>query len=308
MREMLAHLFTPRGSNNYKAKALQLSSLSSFLLLIIVGQLLITVVGRAVPGVLGIASSISAADLVNLTNAKRAELGLPTLSVNQALANAASLKASDMMAKNYWSHTSPDGTTPWYFFGASGYSYLYAGENLARDFMDSGSVVSAWMNSPTHKANIVSPRYHDIGIAVVSGNFMGQETTLVVQMFGTPASAQVAQVAVAEVATEETATPIAIVGAEPTEEIATPEQVTVALIDQPRVAGLYDRFPFLNSFQLTRAMSLSLTLLLLALIVIDAVVITRKKITRLSGKSLAHFIFLGILLLILLFVKQGLIL
>ena len=308
MREMLAHLFTPRGSNNYKAKALQLSSLSSFLLLIIVGQLLITVVGRAVPGVLGIASSISAADLVNLTNAKRAELGLPTLSVNQALANAASLKASDMMAKNYWSHTSPDGTTPWYFFGASGYSYLYAGENLARDFMDSGSVVSAWMNSPTHKANIVSPRYHDIGIAVVSGNFMGQETTLVVQMFGTPASAQVAQVAVAEVAAEETATPIASVGAEPTEEIATPEQVTVALIDQPRVAGLYDRFPFLNSFQLTRAMSLSLTLLLLALIVIDAVVITRKKITHLSPNTFTHFIFLGILLLILLFVKQGLIL
>ena len=64
-----------------------------------------------------------------------------------------------MIAKNYWAHNAPDGASPWSFFKNVGYRYLYAGENLARDFGDSASVVNAWMNSPTHRDNLLSGRY-----------------------------------------------------------------------------------------------------------------------------------------------------
>jgi hypothetical protein len=287
MIKTLSHLFTPQTSNNYKAKALHISSLSIFILIIMISQILISFVGQNIPGVLGISSSITSEELIGLTNQQRQNHGLPPLEVNAVLIQAALQKAGDMTAKDYWAHTSPDGKTPWSFFKDSDYQYLYAGENLARDFLDSESVIKAWMNSPTHKDNILSNRYQEIGVAVVHETFQGQPTTLVVQMLGTQIGAALPSVG----------------------RISQPAEVLLSEIGvQQQVAGFKDKIPILNSFHLTKALSISLTLILLAVIVIDSVIITKKKIVRLSGKGLAHLIFLGILLILLLGIQPGLIL
>ncbi len=291
MLKTLAHLFTPQSSNNYKAKTLHISSLSVFILIIMFSQIALSLIAKTIPGVLGIASSITSQELIQLTNAKRQEDGLSVLSLNPALSQVANLKGADMIANNYWAHTSPEGRTPWSFFTQEDYRYLYAGENLARDFPDSNSVVNAWMNSSTHRDNILSTRYQEIGIAVIHDTFQGQPTTLVVQMFGTPVSA---------------ALPTKVGQINQVAEIA--ETIIAEVIPEQGIAGVASQLPFLSSFNLTKAMSISLTVILLATIIIDTIFIARKKIIRLSGQGLAHLLFLGILLILLLSVQPGLIL
>ena len=130
------------------------------------------------------ASSITPENIIALTNQERLGYGLNTLSTNAQLSAAALAKANDMFEKQYWDHFGPNGESPWQFIRAAGYDYVYAGENLAKGFRTAEGVHEAWMASPTHKANIVSGNYKDIGVAVVEGELLGKQTTLVVQMFG----------------------------------------------------------------------------------------------------------------------------
>jgi hypothetical protein len=102
------------------------------------------------------------------------------------------MKAEHMAEHEYFAHVSPDGIDPWYWFHRSGYKFEKAGENLAINFVDSGDVNRAWMDSPGHRANILNGNFTEIGIAAVSGTYKGKKTIYVVQLFGTPASAPVA--------------------------------------------------------------------------------------------------------------------
>lgn len=124
--------------------------------------------------------------LATLTNDERAKNNLPSLTVSETLTAAAQLKAEDMAAKSYFSHNSPDGKTPWYWFDRAGYKYNFAGENLAVNFSDSEEVTQAWMNSPTHQANIVGRNYTEMGTGIASGMYKGRETVFVVQLYGAP--------------------------------------------------------------------------------------------------------------------------
>ncbi len=124
--------------------------------------------------------------LIQDTNANRLADNLPDLKINSLLTQAAQAKAEDMASKGYFNHTSPEGITPWYWFGKAGYQYSYAGENLAINFSDSEDVVNAWMNSPGHKANILNNNFTDIGIGVAKGVYQNRETIFIVQMFGRP--------------------------------------------------------------------------------------------------------------------------
>jgi len=124
--------------------------------------------------------------LTSMTNEKRTENQLATLTINPLLVEAAQLKANDMAARGYFSHDTPDGKTPWYWLDQVGYTYQYAGENLAVNFIESKDVTEAWMNSPSHRANIVKGNYTEIGIAVSSGMYKGRESIFVVQFFGKP--------------------------------------------------------------------------------------------------------------------------
>lgn len=136
--------------------------------------------------VLGYATSISAEEVISLSNQQRVSNGLEPLSTNTALTNAARAKAQDMIANNYWAHVSPSGKTPWDFIDDTGYSYSTAGENLAKDFDTSSGAVNGWMNSPGHRANILNASFKDTGIAVINGTLQGSETTLVVAMYAAP--------------------------------------------------------------------------------------------------------------------------
>ncbi len=150
--------------------------------------------GATTGNVLGIQSDITINALLDQTNQTRVDAGVLPLKLNPQLNQAAYLKAQDMFAKQYWDHVAPDGTQPWKWFGDAGYNYDEAGENLAKGFSSTDAMVTAWLNSPEHKANLLRDSYQDVGFAVVSGNLNGEPALLVVALYGKPATVAVATV------------------------------------------------------------------------------------------------------------------
>ncbi len=130
-------------------------------------------------------ADITSGLLVKMTNEERSTTGVSPLKVSSQLTQAAEMKAKDMIANNYFSHWSPDGKSPWYWIERAGYDYEYAGENLAMGFLDTKQVHNGWINSPSHRSNIINPNYSEIGIAVI-GDKKERNTFFVVQMFATP--------------------------------------------------------------------------------------------------------------------------
>lgn len=300
----LGHLFLPHPSNNHKAKILHPSTLSVIVALFLTSQFFLNFSALIVPSILGFASNITPEQVVELTNQKRAEQGLPPLTINDRLNEAAQRKAGDMFAFNYWAHTSPSGRDPWAFFREVGYRYLYAGENLARDFMNSESVVEAWVNSPTHRDNILNASYQEIGLAVVDGTLNGIETTLVVQFFGTPTPAPVAQKPPPESAPATVKTKTPKLG----EASSVEEKMALAPVALAQARGEATAPPLLSPFSLTKTMAVFLLGVVLGALTLDIILVYRKKIVRLSGRNLAHFVFLSILLLAAVLTTQGAIL
>lgn len=149
-------------------------------------------------------ADVSKVALAEMANQERLSLGLNPLKENALLNRAAEMKAQDMLNKGYFSHQSPNGTPPWFWFKKSGYQYKVAGENLGIGFLDSQEIHQAWLDSPSHKANIINPYYQEIGIAVIEGKFQGSPVTVVVQLFG---SAKKAKPAVAVVRAPSTISP-----------------------------------------------------------------------------------------------------
>lgn len=139
--------------------------------------------------VLAYATGISISGLLTAGNASRTANGLTSLTLSTQLNNSAQAKANDMIAKNYWDHVTPDGTQPWYFFDQAGYAYTAAGENLAYGFDTSDGVTIGWMNSPSHRDNMLG-NYTEVGYGIASGaNYQGGENTVVVAHYGKPAAA-----------------------------------------------------------------------------------------------------------------------
>ncbi len=132
--------------------------------------------------------------LVSDTNNNRIANDVSALKVNSLLEAAAREKAEDMASKGYFAHISPEGFTPWHWFQEVGYNFAYAGENLAVNFTDSKDITRAWLNSPTHKANILNENFTEIGIGTAKGRFEGGEVVFVVQLFGRPALARVKEI------------------------------------------------------------------------------------------------------------------
>lgn len=91
--------------------------------------------------------------------------GLPPLELNENLNKSAAIKCNDMVTRNYWGHDSPDGKKPWDFIKPFT-QYKEAGENLAKSLSSAKIATDAWMNSETHKANLLKPTFTDVGYAV----------------------------------------------------------------------------------------------------------------------------------------------
>lgn len=117
-------------------------------------------------------------------NAERAAQSLKPLKQNQELAKAAQAKADDMVKLSYFAHRSPQGKNVWSFIFKTKALPTVAGENLAKGFKTTESTVTAWMNSPSHRANILDRGYTDAGIGVATGSVNGKSVVYVVQVFG----------------------------------------------------------------------------------------------------------------------------
>lgn len=313
----LRHLFIPHHSNNCKARILHPSALSLLVAIFLFGQFGLNFFILVSPSVLGFASNISPERVVELTNQKRAENGLGPVTLNSKLSEAAQRKAGDMFAFNYWAHISPSGRSPWSFFQEVGYRYLYAGENLARDFMNSESVIEAWMNSPSHRDNVLNPNYKEIGLSVVNGTLNGVETTLVVQLFGTPptTTAQANPIKALIAANIPTVAPTPAEPTTITPAVIQPEVETqigeVAPLSRVALAqnkGESTSPPLFSPFLLTKTIAIFLLGLILGALALDAVFVSQRRIIRLSGKNLAHLIFIGALLLAAILTTPGAIL
>jgi len=294
-QKSLAYFFTPHHTNNHRPKSLHPSAFLLYILFFILLEANLGFVRKFRPDILGIATDVKVDRLLSLTNQKRMETGLAPLSFNQELSQAADKKAADMFAQNYWAHNGPSGRTPWEFIKGAGYQYLYAGENLAKDFNDSDGIVFAWMESPTHRDNILKPEYKDVGFAVVNGDLLGQETTLVVQMFGAREVVSLAkkEVVIPPVAAAFFPSPIA----NPTPVLPTPTSYyltynTANIASEFKPAGVVHQ-PLVDMMTTTRNISISLDLFLIGALVIDGLLIWRRKTVRISGHNFAHIIFLA---------------
>jgi len=125
-------------------------------------------------------AEITPEEVIYFTNQARLEKGLPRLVVDEQLSRAASAKAEDMMAAQYYGHGQWEK-----FIRESGYNYCQAGENLAMNYTEAGELVQAWMGSADHRNNLLKARYREIGVAVVRGRYKTiEDATFVVQMFG----------------------------------------------------------------------------------------------------------------------------
>jgi len=178
-------IFIPCLENRYRPKFLESKFLFYYLLFLLILKLFTVSYLIYLPKTIYFAD-ISSTSLIKLTNQGREALGFGPLVENSQLNKAASLKAQDMIAQDYFAHQSPEGKSPWYWIKSANYDYQYAGENLAIGFLDSEEVYQAWNDSPSHKANLFNPNYQDIGITVLKGDFQGNETYVVVQLFGSP--------------------------------------------------------------------------------------------------------------------------
>lgn len=185
----LVQSFIPRADNDYKPYFFRTRAVVTLaVLILILGAIAFTLQSLIVKNNSYLAAVVASV-LVDLANGDRKQNGLQDLAINPMLTVAAQLKADDMARKGYFSHTSPEGVTPWFWFQEAGYRFTFAGENLAVRFSDSADVNQAWMNSPTHRANILGQQFTEIGIATAEGSYQGQSVIFVVQEFGRPAAA-----------------------------------------------------------------------------------------------------------------------
>jgi hypothetical protein len=188
--QRIRDLIIPSESNNYKSRFLQSKTLLYCVVFLLILKIVFTLLS------VNIAPNVFFADITknaleNFVNQTRQAIGLKPLAENQKLNYAAQLKAENMIQEQYFQHTSPSGITPWVWFVKAGYNYHYAGENLAIGFYESEEVFNAWLNSPTHKENIVNPNYTEVGTSVLKGFGGSDNSIVVVQEFGSPQVAKV---------------------------------------------------------------------------------------------------------------------
>lgn len=205
MAKKIAHslrlLFIPCQENQYRPEFLGSKLLIFGLVILIIAKLLTITFFAYFPKTIFFTDLIAALTrtvLIEMTNQERQEVGVSSLKLDQKLEGAAYLKAQDMMEKDYFAHQSPTGREPWDWLKEVDYNYRYAGENLAIGFLDSEEVVKAWIESPSHRENILNPNFQEMGIAVLRGNFQGSDTTVVVQFFGSPLKEKTIPAKVAE--------------------------------------------------------------------------------------------------------------
>lgn len=310
MKNFFYCLILPHPSNNHRATILHHRIISLFIFFFVFSTLFFSSSLNPFGDRLSALADISVAELVSLTNQQRVQNGLSPLSENPLLNSAASSKADDMFAKNYWAHNSPDGTTPWFFIKQAGYNYVYAGENLARGFASATDVISAWMASPEHRENMLSGNYKDVGFSVKSGNLTGEETLLVVEELGSTTvlasqNSTPPPVPTSVPTLQPTAFPTAILTSTPTPSPTlspTPLPLTNATNQPPII-----KTPLLvkPSFSISSKFTIIFLSLFMAVLFADMLLVYRRKITRFVGHNFDHIVFIGAVIVVISIFNTG---
>lgn len=296
----LRHWFTPHLTNNFRARLLHNSGILAVIGIVLAGNLFLRLLSSSPLHVLGFTSSVTINEVVTDTNQKRAAAGLKPLAYNEKLADAARRKAANMFSENYWAHNSPSGKSPWYWFGQVGYNYVYAGENLAKDFGNTARLMDAWMASPTHKENIVNPKYTEIGIAVVPGSLQGADTVLVVQLFGTEQGGSVTPAATSNQQSAKAPQVAEVKG-----------QAAPVAVDEIKTLGSPVASPVavaqfkVSQFDLARTVNLATTALFILALILDLLLAENHKLSRRVGNNWAHIVFINVILLATIIVNAG---
>lgn len=189
MKKWFKDYFLAHKGNLYKPAIFAIESVITLLLVLFVFEGAYLFHTNIITKSTDFTAAVLPAALSSLTNNDRITKGLGHLEYDSLLTKAAQEKANDMAIHGYFAHVSPTGKTPWFWLDQMGYKYDYAGENLAVNFIDSQDVETAWMNSPSHRDNILKKEYTKSGIAVAQGMYQGQEVTFVVQLFAKPSTA-----------------------------------------------------------------------------------------------------------------------
>lgn len=273
----LYHLLVPHPKNNHRSKILHHISLLILISIFTLFNLFGALVVNTHPEVLGISYNISENELLDLVNYERGQEGLEPLVLNTKLTQAAREKGLHMFANNYWAHFAPDGTTPWSFIKSNSYDYIYAGENLAKGFTNSVDAVEAWMNSPTHRANIMSPKFKDIGFSISEGKLEGEDTILIVQMFGST-----------EIIASEAPSPN-IDSRKVVSQIPATNPAK-ALGSEEKSINKIENNPIIDAPYVAKAIVFVLLSVLLTALFIDLIVVEKNKIPRIVGNNMDHII------------------
>lgn len=178
----MTSFFIPNEKNGYQAHLLKKPFLTLIVIIVLCFNVFVSTDIQATSS----DEAISVTNLLKYHNAKRREVNIGELSLNKLLSLSAQNKADQMLANDCWSHFCPNGKSPWDFFDAAEYDYIFAGENLAEGFTTIDDVVQAWMNSKTHRENIEKAEYTEVGFGLATGTYQGRPDNLIVVVhFGT---------------------------------------------------------------------------------------------------------------------------
>ncbi|TSA46540.1 CAP domain-containing protein, partial [bacterium] len=180
-KKTIYRFFIASEENNYRPPILSYRAFIIYGLILLILRLLFS----QIPQVSG--SAIESDTLMRLINSERSQRNLVTLSTHASLVKAAGEKSQDMIDRGYFAHIDPDGNYVWGRIVNAGYPpYKILGENLAIDFSTAEGMITAWLDSPTHRANLLHPDFVDQGLAALYGTYQNRYTNLTTSLFGTP--------------------------------------------------------------------------------------------------------------------------
>ncbi len=177
---MIKDFFIPTEKNNYRAHFAKAPTIIALTLVLLTFNIFTKNTSAA-----SIDSDITIQTLLQQHNLQRARENLKPLELNSLLIESSEQKAIEMLESNCWSHYCPNGRSPWEFFKDSGYEYIFAGENLAEGFESIDELMNAWLNSKTHRENILKPEFDEVGFGIAYGDYQGlSDNILIVVHFG----------------------------------------------------------------------------------------------------------------------------
>ena len=175
----IANFLIASESNNFRPPVLSYKAFLIYGLILILLRILLT---AALPAQ---SAAVESTTLMGLINQERQQRNISVLFTHPSLLSASAQKSQDMIDRDYFNHIDPDGNYIWGKIVAAGYTpYQLLGENLAVDFATSEGIVKAWLDSPSHRANLLNTQFVDQGLTALYGDYQGRYTNLTASLFG----------------------------------------------------------------------------------------------------------------------------